>query len=282
MLKINNMYRIGEMSKIHKISIKTLRYYDEQGLFVPTYISPDTGYRYYSVYQFDRLRLIKFMKSLGLSLDEIKNQLNSLNAEQYMTALRKQCTLLEEKIQSEILVKHFIEQRISDIENARNAEKNRAFIEFLPEQRIIFYPRKISSRDDFEKAVLDFQTQYKFELRIERLGQVLSVENLKSGIFNVFCGLQLQADENNKYKGNVSKIPAGHFATIYYSRVTDDSDPYWFKLLEEVKNSSFEVSGNAVRTIILEKGIGVVGDDYLACIRIPVKYVDASESTSKR
>ncbi len=42
------MYKIGEMSKLCGLPVKTLRYYDQLGLLAPDRIDPFTGYRYYS------------------------------------------------------------------------------------------------------------------------------------------------------------------------------------------------------------------------------------------
>ena len=42
------MYKIGELSKLSNLPIKTLRYYDSEGLLSPDYIDAFTGYRYYS------------------------------------------------------------------------------------------------------------------------------------------------------------------------------------------------------------------------------------------
>lgn len=42
------MFRIGEFANLNKISIKTLRYYDELGLLKPMEVDWQTGYRYYS------------------------------------------------------------------------------------------------------------------------------------------------------------------------------------------------------------------------------------------
>ncbi len=38
------MYKIGELSKLCNISVKTLRYYDAEGLLVPDEIDKFTGY----------------------------------------------------------------------------------------------------------------------------------------------------------------------------------------------------------------------------------------------
>ena len=41
------MYKIGEFSKMSKTTIKTLRYYENEGLLMPSYVDPYTNYRYY-------------------------------------------------------------------------------------------------------------------------------------------------------------------------------------------------------------------------------------------
>ena len=41
------MLKIGEFSKLSRISIRMLRYYDDIGLIKPYYIDPDNGYRNY-------------------------------------------------------------------------------------------------------------------------------------------------------------------------------------------------------------------------------------------
>ena len=45
-------FTIGEMSKLHNISIETLRHYDRFGILKPEYINEKTGYRYYSTKSF--------------------------------------------------------------------------------------------------------------------------------------------------------------------------------------------------------------------------------------
>ncbi|WP_198930893.1 MerR family transcriptional regulator [Sporomusa sphaeroides] len=57
------MYAIGDMSKIHNVPIRTLRYYDKIGLFKPSFVDQGTGYRYYSTEQFEQLNIIKYLKS---------------------------------------------------------------------------------------------------------------------------------------------------------------------------------------------------------------------------
>ena len=60
---------IGKMAALNRLSVSTLRLYDEKGLLKPRYIDPETGYRYYSIDQNARLDVIVYMKELGMGND---------------------------------------------------------------------------------------------------------------------------------------------------------------------------------------------------------------------
>ena len=56
------MYKIGEFSLLNKVTIKTLRYYNEIGLFIPKVIDKYTGYRYYDEDQLEEFNKISKYK----------------------------------------------------------------------------------------------------------------------------------------------------------------------------------------------------------------------------
>ena len=70
------MLKIGEFSALARISIRTLRHYDEVGLLSPAHIDSDSGYRYYSVSQLPRLHRILVLRDLGFPLDHIAETLD--------------------------------------------------------------------------------------------------------------------------------------------------------------------------------------------------------------
>ena len=52
---------IGKMAEANRVSIATLRLYDNMGLLKPVYTDPDSGYRYYDIRQTSRLDIIRYM-----------------------------------------------------------------------------------------------------------------------------------------------------------------------------------------------------------------------------
>jgi DNA-binding transcriptional MerR regulator len=65
-------YQIGEFAELGGVSAKTLRFYDEIGVLRPASVDPRTGYRRYLVQQLEELASIVALKSLGVSLAQVR------------------------------------------------------------------------------------------------------------------------------------------------------------------------------------------------------------------
>lgn len=87
------MFKIGDFSKLNKISVKTLRYYDEVNLLKPVKIDSENNYRYYSASQIPKLNRIITLKNFGFSLAEIKEMLDEKTSENDFINILKQKTL---------------------------------------------------------------------------------------------------------------------------------------------------------------------------------------------
>ena len=88
------MYKIGDFSKIVGIPVRTLRFYAQYGVLEPSQIDNFTGYRYYSDENVIECELIKLLKSLDFTLEEIATYKNHLNNE----ILEKKKKEIEERI----------------------------------------------------------------------------------------------------------------------------------------------------------------------------------------
>lgn len=86
---MKRLFSIGEMSKLVNVSVQTLRHYEKINLFRPSYIDPNTNYRYYSDTQFHYLDIIKSLKFIGLPLQKIK-EAQQLSPEEFLQFLEQQ------------------------------------------------------------------------------------------------------------------------------------------------------------------------------------------------
>ena len=67
----DNLFKIGEITKILGVTRKTLLVYENMGLLTPAVKDEQSGYRYYTADNMTQIRSIRSLQMLGLSLTEI-------------------------------------------------------------------------------------------------------------------------------------------------------------------------------------------------------------------
>ncbi len=107
---MSQYYTSGQFAKKANISIRTVRYYDCQGLLKPSHMS-EKGYRLYTDSDFAKLQKILTLKYLGFSLDEIRDMtLKEADRESLRDSLRMQLNLVRQKMIHWKLIEQSIEE----------------------------------------------------------------------------------------------------------------------------------------------------------------------------
>ncbi|MCR5235342.1 MAG: MerR family transcriptional regulator [Lachnospiraceae bacterium] len=78
------MLKIGEFSKLSRVSIRMLRHYDDIGLLKPAEIDEFTGYRYYHEEQLFTIGRITSLKDMGFALADIIKILDNYDDKEKM------------------------------------------------------------------------------------------------------------------------------------------------------------------------------------------------------
>ncbi|MGY2082882.1 MerR family transcriptional regulator [Blastococcus sp. SYSU DS0539] len=82
-----DLMQIGQVAERTGLSLRTIRFYEENGLVVPTARS-EGGFRLYSEADVARLEVVKRMKPLGFSLEEMQELLALLHDLEHATTGR--------------------------------------------------------------------------------------------------------------------------------------------------------------------------------------------------
>jgi DNA-binding transcriptional MerR regulator len=131
------MIRIGDFSKLSRVSVKTLRYYDEMGLLKPVSVDAFTGYRLYEYNQLSVLHRILALKDLGFSLEEIGRFLDDgLSVEQMRGMLKLRQTEARQRLREEGERLERIESQLRQIEQEEAMSKYDVVIKSADEIRM--------------------------------------------------------------------------------------------------------------------------------------------------
>ncbi|UPL19581.1 MerR family transcriptional regulator [Microbacterium aurugineum] len=103
--------RIGEVADQTSLSFRTLRHYEDVGLVTPTGRT-DGGFRLYTPKDVGRLMIVRRMKPLGYTLDEMRAVLDVVDAladepdsedlQERLSALRQEATARRERLASQV------------------------------------------------------------------------------------------------------------------------------------------------------------------------------------
>jgi DNA-binding transcriptional MerR regulator/effector-binding domain-containing protein len=140
------MFRIGDFSRIARVSARLLRFYDEIGLLAPAQADPQTGYRYYTVAQLAQLNRITVLKELGFSLEQIGDL---LKASMDAAELRRMLLLRRNDVQQKLLLEaqrlRHIETRIAQLETEGSLSSDDVVERAEPARRLLSLRRQVAS-----------------------------------------------------------------------------------------------------------------------------------------
>ena len=108
--------RIGDLATRTRVSVRALRYYEEQGLLAPT--RSESGQRLYANTAINRVRLIQQLYGAGLSSKTIAELLPCVDAKVSTPESRERLTAERDRINAQIAELMDARDRLNDIIDA--------------------------------------------------------------------------------------------------------------------------------------------------------------------
>ena len=113
-------YTTGEIAKLCGVSVRTVQYYDTRGILTPSELS-EGGRRLYSEDDFKRMKIICFLRDVGISINSIGELLSETNLSSIIsTLLEQQEQLLRKEIserQTKLDMLNEIKREIKSVED---------------------------------------------------------------------------------------------------------------------------------------------------------------------
>lgn len=143
------MLKIGDFSKLSRVSIRMLRHYDEIGLLIPASTDDFTSYRYYKEEQLPVVNRITALKEMGFSLATITEVLKNYNNPETLAQflLVKRAETNEQVEQSKRRLK-LLETAITRLRKDETMMKYDVTVKTLPERYVASVRKVIPSYQD--------------------------------------------------------------------------------------------------------------------------------------
>ena len=122
------LYTIGEFSQITGLSIKTLRFYHERRILLPSSIDESSGYRFYDEGKIEKARVIMWLRRMEFPLEDIAAVLGDCDDDaEILNHLEGQKQMLQQRIQADRDIVRSLNQIIAREREAQQLLERGAF-----------------------------------------------------------------------------------------------------------------------------------------------------------
>ncbi|MCI6057012.1 MerR family transcriptional regulator [Anaerotignum sp.] len=202
---------IGEVSKIKRVSAKSLRYYEKLGILIPAYTNKETGYRYYTVEQLLIIELIHICVELGIPLKNFKTYITSQESIDIQKLLADGEEIVNDKIKKLEGQKQFLSNVFTHVMRT-NAVKDtpNEFIEDIPDRYFLTIDYK-NDLSDYNAVNLEYSKLFEQSMNLG------IADNFNQGFFarweNRQCIKQIFLEIPNPHRDieNLYFLPGGKF-----------------------------------------------------------------------
>lgn len=270
---------VGQMAKLNHVSDQTLRLYDRIGLLSPS-VRGENGYRYYELRQSAVLDIIQYMKSLGISLQEIKAQLERQDLDWIESVLREKQRQTQENMHRLKCQHSALTRTIESIARYRTAPPDGTLqMEYIGERQMYVVDTGVNvyehNTETYEEMLRDLQDCLMRDklpqIYFCNAGTILRKENFMTG---QFCATEVFVFVDREFVPETltCSIPAGNYACIYCDDFYKEKK-YMNRLLAFIHENGREVCGDYLCESIADIPAAQWGERKLFLrLQVPVKY----------
>lgn len=264
----DHLYRIGLFAQMNRITVKALRFYEEQGLLLPAKIDEESGYRYYTMSQMETLHRILALKEAGFTIEDMKH-LNASGDERGFL-LRKKKAILE-KIAELTLQLSKIDGYLMAGGNSLSAP---VMVKTIPETVCAVMRRRIDSYDALFDIMPELGGYMEDAGCVCALPEYCFTQYLEPGFQEAQILVEVceAVTEKKADRGclRFRTIPEIRAACIYHKGSYRDFPKTYEVILRYIEENGYEICGNIRESYIDGVWNKDSEDKWLSEIQIPV------------
>lgn len=271
------LFSIGEVAGMFHISVSSLRHYEKARLLTPAYVSPDSGYRYYGLEQFEALNTIRYLRALDMPLGEIADFLQNRQVDRMEEKLRRQKELVRKKQRELRRIEKKIDRRLTQLADAQTAPLHTVSQLHISACRAVWVgnPLKIQQFFDMEAHIRKLDGgEEEPVVFLGKVGVGISREHLLAGRLEQYDGIFLLLDREDHYAGKTITLPETDCVQIRFSGSHPEAPAQYQILLDYIRRHNLQIAGFSREMTLIDYGLTNDREEFVTEICIPVESAD--------
>ena len=209
---MSTYYKIGEIAALYGISTDILRYYEELGILVPR--RAPNGYRIYRTEDLWCLNVIRDLRDLGFSMDQIRSYIENRSVGSTLELFQQELCLIDQQIARLQELRDNIITRRETIAQAVRLPLGTISLKTLPGRpchRIMQSYETDEEMDVLIKQLVAFEPDRQYIIGNNQMGSFLNLSDARDGRCQQYEAVLLLHPEGEH------SIEAGTYLSVCYS-----------------------------------------------------------------
>lgn len=260
-------FKIGEISKLYGIGVDSIRYYEEIGLIKPQ--RSESGYRHYSVHDIWKLNVIRDLRSIGFTMEQIHDYLNQHTVSSSLSMLEDEKEAIAKQIQHLQKLQKNVEHRLNNIHSAFSLPLNEIHFMSLPARHCHCLHKGYEKDEEMDVLIKQLLNQNQNQLYIigsNQIGTVVSLSSLLTKQTLSYESVFLIDEEGEDL------IQGGNYLCVTY-RGNYNQSAYWGqRLIQYAHSHNFKILGNLLEILWIDIHTTSDESEYITQLQLPIAF----------
>lgn len=240
-------FRIGEISELFGIGADSIRYYEELGIIRPS--RGENGYRLYSAHDIWRINVIRDLRSLGFSMERIREYLENRTVESTIGMLSQEISAITERLAALEKLRGNLENRLAIVREARERPEGEVTSRTYPDRRCHIIRESYHTDEEMDilmQRLLRIDHSRLYIIGNNRIGSRLDAAAVAAGGYRRYSAVFI-IDKNG---GEV--IEGGEYLTVAYRGSPDKNAVYVPMLMDCARRRNLRPVGDILELLLID------------------------------
>ena len=256
-------FKIGEISRLYGIGADSLRYYEKIGLLQPE--RAESGYRHYSIQDIWKLNIIRDLRNLNFSMEQIGRYLQAHSLSSTLSLLQEEQQAIDEKIRELTNLRENVEKRLESLRTAAETPVDTITLKTFPERRCCCIPEGYSQEHEMDvliKKLLNMDKEHLYLIGNNQIGTAISMKTaMETGTLR-YEGVFV-VDQMGSYV-----LPAGTYLTVTYRGNYSKSLSWVKKLLQYARDHDLSLKGDILEILLVDIHVSAEEEEHITELQI--------------
>ncbi len=267
---MKDYYKISEISKIYGIGVDSLRYYERLGILKPH--RDRNGYRMYSLKDIYKLNMIRDLRGLNFSMNQIKEYLEKQDIKNTLEILHRQQKLIDMQMKELIQNEKRIQDRITSLTKAQKIKTGEFIVKEMKARRCYQLSEHITRDEEMDFVMKKIHRKYEGKIPDfgnQAIGAFLSMKELESGISNVYDAVFFVVDDD--FDECNLELPTGMYLSYFYKGNYEQNGKYVSQMFQYAEKNGIKVCGTPFELYEIDNRDTIKEEEFLTEIQVLVE-----------